>query len=194
MFKRFFTIIMIMLLFHGVAFAVENAQSPCLATAQSLSLTGNENFYKVSENLYRGRQPDENGFKALENMGIKTVINLRTSDSDKEYIENTNLGYERISFNPFMPDKDEVIAFLKIATDPEKTPVFVHCHHGSDRTGVMVAAYRIIICGWSKERAIKEMVDGPFGFHGIFFNLKNFVKELDVEKIRKKAGLEKKGE
>ena len=41
--------------------------------------------------------------------------------------------------------------------DPAKRPVFVHCKHGADRTGTMVAFYRILFEGWSKDEAIREM-------------------------------------
>ena len=45
-------------------------------------------------------------------------------------------------------------------------PFFVHCQHGSDRTGVCIAAYRIVVQGWTKQDAIREMTGGNYGFHG----------------------------
>ena len=65
-------------------------------------------------------------------------------------------------------DEAEVLAFLRTVIKPENAPVFVHCRNGSDRTGTMVAAYRVVVQGWSKEAAIREMRDGPFGFHLIW--------------------------
>jgi protein tyrosine/serine phosphatase len=50
----------------------------------------------------------------------------------------------------------DVVKFLQIVTDPEKVPVFVHCQHGADRTGVMAASYRIIVQGWSKDQALRK--------------------------------------
>lgn len=44
----------------------------------------------------------------------------------------------------------------------------VHCWHGSDRTGAVIAAYRIVQQGWSQHDAIDEMINGGYGFHPIF--------------------------
>jgi protein tyrosine/serine phosphatase len=52
------------------------------------------------------------------------------------------------------PEEEEMIKVLQILMDPNRTPVFVHCQHGADRTGLICAAYRLVICGWTKEEAI----------------------------------------
>ena len=67
--------------------------------------------------------------------------------------------------------------------------MFVHCQHGSDRTGTMCALYRIAVCGWTKEDALKEMQEGGFGFHGVWQNLLDFINKLDIEKIKQEAGI-----
>lgn len=105
---------------------------------------GLPNFFKVSDELYRGAQPTSEGMKELEKMGIKTVINLRSFHSDKDEAKNTELEKEHLYVKAWHPEEKEVIEFLKIITDKTKTPVFVHCQHGADRTGLMVAMYRII--------------------------------------------------
>ncbi len=106
--------------------------------AQPLQLPGVENFHKVSDNLYRGHQPTEQGLAELKKLGIKTVINLRTLHSDREQIGNTQLDYERLKMKPWDPDDDEVIKFLRIVADTNSASVFVHCHYGADRTGTNV--------------------------------------------------------
>jgi hypothetical protein len=53
----------------------------------------------------------------------------------------------------------------------------------------MCALYRIAVQGWSKEAAIEEMVRGGYGFHGVWENLKEYVAELDIEDIKRRAGL-----
>ena len=68
-------------------------------------------------------------------------------------------------------------------------PVFVHCLHGADRTGTMCAAYRVVVDGWTKQQAIDEMTKGGYGFHPVWANLPKFIENLDVEKIKAKAGL-----
>lgn len=160
---------------------------PCTSSrgwAQILQLEGVPNFYQVSKDLYRSGQPTAVGMRALRKMGIKTVVNLRTFHSDLDEIGDTALGYVQIAMQAWNPEKRDILRFLKIATDDTRSPVLVHCKHGSDRTGVVYAAYRLVVCGWSKQEAIDEMINGGFGFHRIWVNLIDFIEDLDVESLR----------
>jgi protein tyrosine/serine phosphatase len=87
------------------------------------------------------------------------------------------------------PEEEDVVRFLQIVTNPKRSPVIVHCQHGADRTGTMCAIYRVAVQGWSKEEALKEMTQGGFGFHGIWENLIRWINGLDIEEIKKKAGI-----
>ena len=120
----------------------------------------------------------------MEKLGIKTIVNLRSFHSDRDELEDTALAYEHIRMEAWDPEEEEVETFLKIATDPDKQPVFVHCQHGADRTGAMVAVYRIVVENWDKEKAINEMQNGPFGFHKIFSGLPTFIEELNIEALQ----------
>jgi protein tyrosine/serine phosphatase len=153
------------------------------------NLPGVPNFHKVSEDLYRGAQPTQEGFRELEKLGIKTVVNLRSSHSDKDLLKGTNFSYEHIPMTAWHPEQEDAVRFLKIVTDANRTPVFVHCRHGADRTGTMCAIYHIAVQGWSKDQAIEEMTKGDFGFHGIFENLVNYIRGLDIEEIKQQAGI-----
>jgi protein tyrosine/serine phosphatase len=157
--------------------------------ATDMNLPGVPNFHKVSENLYRGAQPSDEGMRQLEKLGIKTVVNLLAFHSDQDELKDTNLGSEHISVKPWHPEDEDVVRFLKIVTDANSTPVFVHCQHGSDRTGTMCAIYRIAVQGWSKDEAIEEMTKGSFGFHEIWANLVDYIRNLDIEKIKQEAGI-----
>jgi len=77
-----------------------------------------------------------------------------------------------------MSDVDEFMKIYTIAKINGQLPMFIHCQHGSDRTGTMCAVYRVKVMAWPKEAAIREMVHGPFGFHRIWTNLPNFVSKL----------------
>lgn len=126
-----------------------------------------ENFDCVEEGiLYRSGQP---GAKALERMvgqfGIKTIVNLRSEDRIKE----DPPGQEEIQFArehevnliilPYGDSSPEVQTerFLSIVGDPANHPVLVHCARGRERSGVMVAVYRMAVNGWPPERALEEM-------------------------------------
>ena len=66
-------------------------------------------------------------------------------------------------------------------------PVLIHCRHGSDRTGLIVALYRILYQNWTKEDALEEMLKGGYGHHSIFKNLPQIIRQIDVEKLRAKV-------
>ncbi|MFH1717741.1 MAG: tyrosine-protein phosphatase [Planctomycetota bacterium] len=157
--------------------------------AQRLKLPGLPDLHKVSDNLYRGAQPSAKGMRQLEEMGVKTVVNLRSAHSDSDELEGTALTYERIGLTTRGPNTEDVVRFLRIVTDDSRTPVFVHCQHGADRTGTMCAIYRIAVEGWSKEEAIEEMTKGGFGFHSIWANLPECVRNLNIKEIKHSASL-----
>jgi protein tyrosine/serine phosphatase len=159
--------------------------------AQPIEKPGLPNLHKVSDDLYRGAQPDAEGFRQLKAMGIKTVVDLRAEHSDRKELRDTGLEYEEIPMHAWHAEDEDVVAFLKIVTDKNRTPVFVHCQHGADRTGTVCAAYRVIVCGWSKDEAIREMTEGGFGFHKTWQNLVKYIRGMDVEKLKREAGLSK---
>jgi protein tyrosine phosphatase (PTP) superfamily phosphohydrolase (DUF442 family) len=160
--------------------------------ATEINLPGLPNLHKVSKNLYRGAQPTAEGIKQLKKMGIKTIVNLRSFHSDSDEINDVNLSYEHIYMKAWHAEDEDIVKFLKIATDPNRTPVFVHCQHGADRTGTMCAIYRITVQGWSKDEAIEEMTKSDFGFHPVFDNLPDYIHKLDIEKIKQQAGIKSK--
>ena len=159
--------------------------------AEPLDLPGLPNLHKVSDELYRGAQPSAEGLKQLEKLGVKTVVNLRFLLSDRDELKGTALTYEHINMVTFHAEAADVVRFLQIVTDPNRTPVFVHCQHGADRTGTMCAVYRIAVQGWSKDDAIEEMTQGGFGHHPIWKNLPRFIRKLDIDQIQRAAGMSK---
>jgi tyrosine-protein phosphatase SIW14 len=158
--------------------------------ATPLQRKGLPNLHQVTPTLYRGAQPTAVGMRQLKAMGVKTVLNLRSFNSDREELGDTGLAYEHIAMKAWHPERADIIRFLQITTDKDSTPVFVHCQHGADRTGLMCAVYRVAICGWTKEEAILEMTQGGFGHHTIWTNLVKFIRELDIDAVKKEAGVE----
>ena len=172
-----------------VASTAEADQRPT-EWARRIERPGLPNLHKVSDDLYRGAQPpDAEGFRQLKAMGIKTVVNLCAGHSDREAIGDAGLTYVYIPMYPWHAEDEDVVAFLKIVTDKSRTPVFVHCQYGADRTGTVCAAYRVVVCGWSKDEALREMTEHDFGFHRTWQNLVKYIRNMDVEKIKRKAGI-----
>ena len=143
-------------------------------------------------NLFRGAQPTAAGMKHLEKLGIKTVLNLRARHSDQDELAGTALKPVRLKMEPWHSDDEEVVLFLKAATDTNNLPLFVHCQRGADRTGTMCAMYRIVVCGWTKEQALDELKHGGFGFNPTWQNLVDYVEKSDVPSLRRRVGLPEK--
>lgn len=159
--------------------------------AIAIKRPGLPNLHKVSDKLYRGAQPTAEGVRELEKLGVRTIICLRDNHSDKDILGNSKIAYEHIPVKTWDLKEEEVVRFLRIVADKKRQPVFVHCQHGSDRTGTMCAVYRVAVDGWTKQQALDEMTEGGFGYHSIWTNLPKFIKKLDIEKVKEKAGLKK---
>lgn len=158
--------------------------------AEPLDVAGLPNLHKVSDQLYRGARPDEDagGYERLKELGIGTVINLESFHSESDQVAGAGIsGYVHIYTKTWHPEQSDVVKFL-LALRNGGGPYFVHCYHGSDRTGMMCAIYRIVVQGWTKEQAVEEMTRGGFGFHGNFENIRAYVYGLDVEDLRAKSG------
>lgn len=157
--------------------------------AQPIKLVGVPNLHKVSDTLYRSAQPTAAGFKELEKMGIKTIIDLTGTHRDPDLMRGTSLKYYEIPSKASEVREGDLLHFLQIVTNPAEAPYLVHCHHGADRTGLFVAVYRIVIQGWSKEEAILEMQKGGFGFHNTYTNIVKYLQSFNPEKFRQALNL-----
>jgi protein tyrosine/serine phosphatase len=147
----------------------------------------------VTETLYRSGQPSAEGFARLAELGIKTVVNLRSSDSDRDKLAGLDLDYERVPMHFYHLERSDLAEFLAVAGDSSRAPVLVHCKHGADRTGAAVASYRVLVEGWSREEAVAEMSHGGFGFHKILWNMAEWILKLDMEQLAAEAGLDASG-
>ena len=139
-----------------------------------------KNFGKMDERFYRGARPKDEDYKALADLGIKTVIDL--TDNSREYeqpaVEAAGLRYINIPMvDKSYPSMDQVNEFLKIVDDPATGKFFVHCAGGRHRTGVVGAVYRFTRNNWNLEQVLAEMDQYEFesGFgHG---KQKDFVQD-----------------
>lgn len=139
-------------------------------------LPGLKNVGYVAPGVFRGAEPEQAGYETLKKMGIRTVINLRSSHSEKDVVEKTGMrSFEFPMITTGYPDFKKIDAIVDLLADPANQPVFIHCRQGKDRTGLLIACYRMKIDKWPCERAIEEM-EG-FGFSNLWFELKKFVRD-----------------
>ncbi|MDU1909777.1 dual specificity protein phosphatase family protein [Fusobacterium sp.] len=160
-----------------------------------MEVEGLDNFHKVSENLFRSAQPTREGMKKAEELGIGTVISLRSKQKDIELAENTDLKLIHVSmraWNPRYEDAVKVMQFLNpdnLSTNEK--PILIHCYHGADRTGMMVALYRMVYQNWEREEALSEMLNGGYGYHSMWKDIVTFIKEVDIEQLKKDSQINK---
>jgi tyrosine-protein phosphatase SIW14 len=147
------------------------------------------NFYKINDSIYRSKQPNEISFQYLNNFGMKSILNLREIHSDGKKIKKLNLKEYRVPMNAASFNNEKIIAALKIMKNSPK-PLVVHCKHGSDRTGVVIAMYRIVFENWEKEKAIEELSSGGYGFHTQYKNIPAYIRNVDIDYIKKKVLLD----
>jgi len=145
------------------------------------------NCYRVSADLYRSGQPDQGDLPGLKSLGIRSLVSLYEFFPDPRAFEQAGfqLFQHRMAAGSVTEeDLRRVLASIRAAPKP----VLVHCWQGSDRSGAVVAAYRIAFQGWSREQAIDELVNGGFGFHAATYpNIVKLIRSLDVEKLKQVA-------
>ncbi len=153
--------------------------------AVPVSAEGLPNLHKVSDDLYRSAQPEKHGMTSAKALGIKTVLSLRETELDRSLNENegTRLNTIHVPIVTWNVKDRDIIKALRVIHEAPK-PVLVHCRHGADRTGMIVAFYRIIYEGWSKEKAKDELVNGGYGYHSVFGNILREIDDANIEKIR----------
>ncbi|PYU50895.1 MAG: protein-tyrosine-phosphatase [Acidobacteria bacterium] len=162
------------------------ASAPSLtprAFGQKLQIAGVHNAGKITDFLYRGAQPKEAGLSELKLLGVTTIVDLRGEDQEKvtwerNRAESLGMRFVHIPVSGWSPPTDEqVVQFLSLFRGEPGQRIFVHCRFGNDRTGVLVATYRMAFEKWSAEQAMKEMYF--FGFNGFWHPaMKSFVRDF----------------
>jgi len=122
---------------------------------------GVPNFHKVNDLVYRGAQPTDEGFRNLSRLGIKTVIDLREADgrsvAEARVVKADGMTYVSVPMRGLgAPTAEQMSRVLGILDDNSAGPVFVHCRRGADRTGTVLACYRITHDHWDNAKALSE--------------------------------------
>jgi tyrosine-protein phosphatase SIW14 len=125
------------------------------------SVSGIRNFDQVDAHVYRGGQPTDDGFHYLAKLGVKTIIDLREAgdraQAEERAVTASGMTYVNVPMTGLTPPTEaETAKVLGILEDSHGGPVFVHCKHGADRTGAVIAAYHIDHDQWENARALKD--------------------------------------
>jgi len=137
------------------------------------------NFYQVNANLYRGGQPTEAGVKELEGK-VKTIIYLRGADerakTEEFWARAAKINFINIPLNNWFGPKDaQIEKILAEINRAENQPVFVHCQRGADRTGTVIAVYRITHDDLTAKQANEEAEKFGFGWWQVW--MKDYIKD-----------------
>jgi tyrosine-protein phosphatase SIW14 len=133
------------------------------AIGRRLQEKGIPNFGEVTPTLYRGGLLNPTGIKALKKLGMNVIIDTHANDETEEKIvEGLGMKYVAIPWHCPRPHDEVFAKFLEVLQANKGKKIFVHCRLGDDRTGMMVAAYRMAEEGWSADEAMHEMK--TFGF------------------------------
>jgi tyrosine-protein phosphatase SIW14 len=154
------------------------------APGEKLKIAGVPNAGKISDVLFRGAQPAPQGLAELKKMGVTTIVDLRGNrgpvNRERERAESLGMHFIDIPVNGWSPPSNAQVAeFLKLFQQNPTQKIFVHCYYGRDRTGVMVAAYRMAQQNWTPDQAIAEM--DSFGFRYYFYpSMKSYVRRFPI--------------
>lgn len=145
------------------------------SVSQRLGQVPISNFHEIKPGVYRGARPEAVGLNAIAKLGVKTIINI---DNDEQAIEienniSNNLGMNMILIplsGFWAPSDEDIDQILALLNDSSLYPIFLHCKHGRDRTGLVSALYRVIYQNWNPAKAYKEMLDLGFRKELVFLN------------------------
>lgn len=171
----------------ALAFAQTAPRPRPAAWAAPIINTTLENCFRVSDDLYRCEQPTDRHIADLRALGIKSILNLRRYNTDPITLERA--GFKLLVQRMEADDLtlDDLVKALRLLRDAPK-PVLVHCWHGSDRTGSVVAAYRVAFHNWTPEAALDEFRHGGFGYHERWFpNLLTLLRSIDAADLRQRV-------
>jgi protein tyrosine phosphatase (PTP) superfamily phosphohydrolase (DUF442 family) len=130
---------------------------------RKLQEKGVPNFGEVTPTLYRGGLLNTTGLKTLAKMGMNVVVDTHANDvSEEKTVKGLGMKYVAIPWHCPWPHDEVFAKFLKVLHENKGKKIFVHCRLGDDRTGMMVAAYRMAEEGWTADEAMNEM--RTFGF------------------------------
>jgi protein tyrosine/serine phosphatase len=148
--------------------------------AERITLKGVSNAAQVNSTLYRGAQPSLDALPELKKLGIGVIVDFRDDANsigwEKKGVESQGMTFVSIPWSASKdPSREKVIAFFTTLNENSGKKIFVHCERGADRTGTMIALYRIAYDHWTPNQAVAEMSAFHYWNH-IFPNLARYVE------------------
>lgn len=143
-----------------VLLAVFTFLEPAGARAGQLAVAGIPNCATVNSHLMRGGQPEGDAWSRLAALGVKVVVDLRRVEehstvAERAAVEAAGMRYVNVPMSGLSaPNARQIAAALAVIVGPD--PVFIHCKQGKDRTGTVVALYRISHDHWNNDQALDE--------------------------------------
>lgn len=158
------------------------------------STHGIKNFYQVDGHVYRGAQATDEGVQYLAKIGVRTVIDLREADErskeEESVVTAVGMKYVNVPMTGLTPPTDaEITKILGVLEDDSAGPVFVHCKRGADRTGAVIASYRIDHDHWENARALNEAMARGMSFFQ--FPRQSYIRAFQPRTIEAKAAAAK---
>ena len=186
LFHKLFIILLLALAVSQFAFA----ESEKNELFEGLNKTA-YNFRSVTPNLYRSGLISKESIPYLKELGIKTVVTfdnrLERVEKEQKFLEEAGIKSISIPWSGWDRPNDETIQRIHNIMDaPEMQPVLVHCKHGQERTGVVIASWRISHQNWSFDQAYEEMKVCGFRWFQ-YGHLKNYVYDFSKRHGDQKA-------
>jgi len=163
--------------FAAVTIALLLSAGSAMSWAAPPQIDGIENFRKVNDRIYRGAQPSQASWPSLAKLGVKTVIDLRRETEhsiadERRAVEAAGMKYVNFPMNGFdTPTSSQMHKVLALMEGSD--PVFVHCKQGRDRTGTVIATWRMAREQWPNARALAEAQE--CGMHWFEGGMKRFI-------------------
>ena len=163
----------------------QNAAAPERHPDWATPLPHVSNLHQVTPALYRSARLDSADVAQLQALGVKTVISLRSFHSDTDLLKDSGIRTVRIPINTWaIRDRHVIEAMRSIRAAEQQGPVLLHCLHGADRTGMMIAMYRMLYQGWPRDKAVDELKNGGYGYHAVWKNIERYLSRVNVEQLR----------
>jgi hypothetical protein len=148
--------------------------------AEMITAPGLNDAARVSGNIYRGAQPKADGYAELKKLGIDVVVSFLDGNHDiqkeKDLVESAGMTFVSVPWNAAHdPPRSTVVTFFATLRDNEGKKIFMNDLQGGDRTGLMVALYRIVHDHWTTDQALSEMNDFHYHKH-LFPHMAHYVE------------------